>query len=185
MLHRAHALLSIKSVDDEQRILEGYTSTPTPDRIGDVLAPKGAQFKLPLPLLWQHRTDQPIGKVLAAKVTDDGIWIRAQIAKGVLPFIDDAWALVRAGLASGFSVGWKPLEPPKVVGDALHYMKWLWGETCVVTIPMNAEASIALIKSLDDESQAALGQTAASLEPAGVTAFPVHYGRRGRPPYGR
>ena len=45
--------------------------------------------------------------------------VKAQIAKGVLPFIEDAWELVKAGLVSGFSVGWKPLETPKVVGDSL------------------------------------------------------------------
>ena len=120
-MNRAHSLFEIKSVDEDARILEGFTSTPTPDRGGDVLVPKGATFKLPLPLLWQHRGDQPIGKVLSAKVTDEGIWIKAQIAKGVLPFIEDSWQLIKAGLVSGFSVGWKPLEAPKVVGDVFHF----------------------------------------------------------------
>ena len=177
-MNRAHSLFEIKSVDEDQRILEGFTSTPTPDRGGDVLVPKGATFKLPLPLLWQHRGDQPIGKVLSAKVTDEGIWIKAQIAKGVLPFIEDSWQLIKAGLVSGFSVGWKPLEAPKVIGDAFHFSKWLWAETSVVTIPMNAEASIALIKSLDVDPLAALGPVAVPVSPAGVAALPVRYGRK-------
>lgn len=174
MLRRAHALLDIKSIDDEQRILEGFTSTPTPDRSGDSLDPKGASFNLPLPLLWQHRTDQPIGKVLSAKVDGDGIWVKAQIDKTTgLPFIEEAWALIKAGLVGGLSVGWKPLELPTISKDGrvATFSKWLWAETSAVTVPANSEASIALIKSLDTSAPAT------GLDPsrAGVTAFPVRY----------
>ncbi len=176
-MNRAHSLFEIKALDDDQRIIEGFTSTPTPDRVGDVLDPKGASFKLPLPLLWQHRHDQPIGKVLSAKVTAEGIWVKAQIAKDVLPFIEEAWALIKAGLVSGFSVGWKPLAAPKMAGDVAHYARWMWGETSVVTIPANAEATIALIKSLDVEPAAAIGPADVP-SPAGVPASPVYFGHK-------
>ncbi len=165
MLHRAYSLFEIKSVDDEQRVIEGFTSTPTPDRLGDVLDPKGAAFTLPLPLLWQHKQDRPIGQVIDARVDSKGIWIKATIAKDVLPFIEEAWALIKSGLVRGFSVGWKPDAPPTMSkAGTFLYSKWQWVETSAVTIPMNTDATIAMVKSLDDAALAAAsGGRAASV----------------------
>src|SRR5688572_12431492 len=149
----------LKSLDEEQRILEGVASTPTPDRVGDIIEPTGAVFSLPMPLLWQHDQGQPIGHVLDARVTASGIHIRAQIAKGLTAVIEDAWRLIKGGLVRGFSIGVKPLDVHRRK-DALglHIRKWQWLETSCVTLPANAEASILLIKSLDSP-RAALGST--------------------------
>jgi hypothetical protein len=94
-INRAYSLLTVKAVEDgDQRIIEGTASDISTDRMGDVVVPSGAVFKLPLPLLWQHDKSSPIGSVVSATVTKTGIQIRAEIAKGVLPFIDNAWALI-------------------------------------------------------------------------------------------
>jgi hypothetical protein len=50
----AYSLLNIKSIDEEQWIIEGIATTPAPDRVDDIVEPKGAQFTLPVPFLWQH-----------------------------------------------------------------------------------------------------------------------------------
>jgi hypothetical protein len=55
------------------------SDAPTPDRTDDIVEPDGAEFKLPLPLLWQHDSRQPIGHVTRTKVTSDGIEIQARI----------------------------------------------------------------------------------------------------------
>jgi HK97 family phage major capsid protein/HK97 family phage prohead protease len=167
---RAYSILDIKAVDEERRIIEGIASTPSPDRVGDILDPKGADFKLPLPLLWQHRQDQPIGEVIEAKVTSDGIRIKAQIAKaGVADYIDNAWALMGAKLVRGLSVGWRATEPPKVSDGFFMFPKWLWLELSAVTIPANQDATITAIKSLDDAHLAAIG-TGGTSQPAGDSA---------------
>src|SRR5215831_19714903 len=83
MMNRAYSLLSIKQANDETRTITGMATTPMPDRLEDVVEPDGAQFKLPIPLLWQHDSHQPIGQVTAAKITKAGIEIIAKIAKGV------------------------------------------------------------------------------------------------------
>lgn len=154
----AHALIEFKSVDADARIIEGIASTPSPDRTGDVMVPEGAQFSLPLPLLWQHRADQPIGKVLSATVTKAGIKIRAQIAKGVLPFIDEAWSLIKAGLVPGLSIGFKAIDfTPIEKSGGYRIVKWAWLELSAVTIPMNAEATITAVKSADASDLARLG----------------------------
>ncbi len=161
MMQRAYAVLELKSVDDDQRIIEGIASTPTPDRTGDVLDPIGASFQLPMPLLWQHKQDQPIGQVLHAEATKNGIKIRAKIAKDVLPRIDEAWALIKSGLVRGLSVGFMhdSEKPPKWNQDTggMHFNSWKWLELSAVTIPANADANITTIKSISDQETAALG----------------------------
>lgn len=150
--YRAHAMLTLKSVDDEKGIIEGYATTPTPDRIGDIVEPKGAKFALPVPLLWQHDSKQPLGKVIEAKVTAAGIWIKAQVALGILPEIDRAWTLIKAGLVQGLSIGFRGLETADIKGSyAIRFIEWEWLELSAVTIPANAEASIQNIKAYDDQ----------------------------------
>jgi HK97 family phage major capsid protein/HK97 family phage prohead protease len=155
-MHRAYSLLTIKADPREDaRIITGLATTPTPDRMGDVIEPAGAEFALPLPLLWQHDARQPIGKVTAAKVTPDGILITAEIAKidepGALKDrIDMAWQSIKADLVRGLSIGFRDLESSYMKDTgSFHFLKWLWLELSAVTIPANAEASIATIKSLD------------------------------------
>ena len=74
-MSRAFSTFKIKSATDngEERIITGIASTPTPDRDNDIIDPKGAKFALPIPLLWQHNHNQPIGEVIEATVTDAGI----------------------------------------------------------------------------------------------------------------
>ena len=50
-MNRAYSILEIKTVSDDQRIITGTATTPSPDRVGDVVEPLGVKFKNPLPLL--------------------------------------------------------------------------------------------------------------------------------------
>jgi HK97 family phage prohead protease len=160
MLNRAYSLLEIKQVDEESRTITGMATTPAPDRLNDVVEPRGAQFKLPIPLLWQHDSGNPIGHVTDAKIGKAGIEIVAKIAKGVTAEIDRAWSLIKAGLVPGLSIGFKSVEHeiiPKTKG--IRFIKWQWLELSAVTIPANAEATIATVKSIDTAQRAASGQT--------------------------
>src|SRR5262245_33026991 len=159
MLNRAYALLEIKQADDETRTITGMATTPTPDRLQDVVEPSGAQFKLPMPLLWMHDAKQPIGHVTHAKVGKSGIEIVAKIAKGVTAEIDRAWALIKAGLVPGLSIGFKPIEHEYIEETkGFRFTKWDWLELSAVTIPANAEASITTVRSIDAALRAAPGQ---------------------------
>lgn len=176
MLTRAYSLFDhVKTVDEEQRLIEGLASTPELDRQGDVVVPEGASFTLPMPLLWQHQADQPIGTILSATVTRAGIKIRAQIAKDVgLPEIDRAWKLIKSGLVRGFSIGFKVLEAeplnPKEPWGGQRFLKWLWLETSAVTIAANASATISSIKSLDAAQRAQSGLGARPTSSASAVA---------------
>lgn len=163
MLSRAYSLLTVKSVDEDARVITGMATTPEPDRMGDIVEPKGAQFKLPIPLLWQHDASQPIGHVVSAKVTADGIEVKAQILKldeaGPLKDrLDEAWQSIKAGLVRGLSIGFKAVESARIEGTyGYRFIKWLWLELSAVTIPANGEATITAIKSLDAPFLAATG----------------------------
>ncbi|RYF48678.1 MAG: hypothetical protein EOO27_35025, partial [Comamonadaceae bacterium] len=65
-MDRAFAHVEIKALDEERREFSGIASTPQPDRLGDVVEPMGARFKLPLPLLAKHDKSKPIGEVFEA-----------------------------------------------------------------------------------------------------------------------
>jgi HK97 family phage major capsid protein/HK97 family phage prohead protease len=159
MLNRAYSLLEIKKVDEDAREITGWATTPEADRMNDVVEPKGAQFKLPLPLLWQHDSGQPIGQVTHAKVSDAGIEIVAKIAKNVTAEIDRAWSLIKAGLVPGLSIGFKPLEHEFIKETkGLRFKKWNWLELSCVTIAANETASITMIRSIDTAQRAASGQ---------------------------
>lgn len=181
-MERAYSLLTVKAVDDDQRIIDGIASTPSTDRMGDVVEPQGVQFKLPLPLLWQHDSRQPIGHVIEAKVTDEGIRIKAQIAKGVLRRIDEAWALIKAGLVRGLSIGFSAIETARIEGSfGYRFLKWEWLELSAVTIPANQDATITAVKSIDRALLAAFGTGGDADDPlpgvSGHSATPTTKGR--------
>ena len=177
MLNRAYSLLSIKGVDEDARIITGMASTPTPDRLEDVVEPDGAQFKLPLPLLWQHDSGNPIGHVTHVKITKAGIDIIAKIAKGVTAEIDRAWSLIKAGLVPGLSIGFKPIETSFIEKtNGIRFIKWDFLELSAVTIPANSECTIATVKSIDTAQRAASGQAkprrVVQLNPPGASGHP-------------
>jgi HK97 family phage prohead protease len=173
MMNRAFSLLEIKRADEDSRIITGIATTPEPDRMQDVVEPKGAQFKLPIPLLWQHDSKQPIGHVTQAKVTKAGIEISAKIAKGVSDEIDRAWSLIKAGLVSYLSIGFRSLEH-SIIPDTggMRFLRWEWLELSAVTIPANSDASITTIRAFDTARRAAHGRKPISLDitPAGASA---------------
>lgn len=161
-LNRAYAIIDIKSIDESngKRILRGIASTPSPDRMDDVVLPEGAKFKLPIPLLWQHNSSQPIGHVIEATVTKAGIEIVAEIATGVTQYIEEAWALLKARLVRGLSIGFRGLKWSDIAGTwGVEYSEWEWLELSAVTIPANAEASILSVKKFDFGAPASSGHS--------------------------
>lgn len=179
MIQRAYSILTIKSVNEDSRIIEGIATTPTPDRMGDIVEPKGAQYTLPLPLLWQHDSDKPVGHVNSIKVTDEGISVVAQIAKfdepGVLKDrLDMAWQSLKAKLVRGLSIGFMPIESAMIKDTySYHFLKWDWMELSCVTIPANAEASILAIKNADFALRRAAHPRARTVVHLDAKDFPV------------
>lgn len=187
VMQRAYSIIEIKSIDEDKRIIEGIATTPTVDRVGDVVVPEGAEFKLPLPFLWQHNSREPIGEVFYAKRTPEGIPFKAHIKSIPEPGklkdrLDEAWQSLKYGLVKAVSIGFKilkhsPLDEDKPWGG-WEILKWEWLELSAVTIPANADATITSIRSIVDSELAASGRSE-QRHSAGVTAShkPVKVGK--------
>jgi len=166
MMERAYSLLEVKGVRDgpDEWVIEGTASTPTPDRMGDVVEPLGAQFRVPMPLLMDHRGDKPIGRVEFARPTASGIPFRAHLPKVAEPGalkdrVDEAVQSIRYRLRSAVSIGFRALSDgvERMKDGGLRFKSWEWLELSLVTIPANSEATISAIKSLDSAALAASG----------------------------
>jgi HK97 family phage prohead protease len=161
-------------MDDKRRRFSGIASTPSTDRMGDVVEPKGATFKLPIPFLWQHDSKDPIGWITAAKVTDKGIEVEGEVANvdEAGPLRDrllTAWQMLKAGIVRGLSIGFNASESEPIKGTyGIRFKKWEWLELSAVTIAANQDASILAIKSIDTALQAASGRTQSDPSPAVV-----------------
>jgi len=144
---RAYSTIQIKAVDEDQGVIRGIASTPAPDRADDIVLPEGAKFTLPMPLLWQHNHSNPIGEVVEATVTEAGIEVACRVALGVTDEIDKYWRLMKAGLVRGLSIGFRSLKSAQIENSwGVEFQEWEWLELSAVTIPANAEASIATVK---------------------------------------
>jgi len=163
MLNRAYSILTVKAVEDDQRIITGTATTPEPDRIGDIIEPLGVNYKNPLPLLHHHKSDKPIGTVTFDKPTEDGITFKARIPHVAEPpslkdRVDTAWAEVKAGLVRGVSIGFRPLEHAMLKDGGIRFIETEVVELSLVSVPANASATIHTIKSLDTAQRAAPGR---------------------------
>ena len=164
--------MTVKSVDEEKRIITGIATTISPDREDDIVDPLGAKFTLPIPFLWQHDHSRPIGEVIAATVTDKGIEVEVQIAQiheqgRLKERIDEAWQAINSGLVKGLSIGIRGKEYNYIDGSiGVHFKEWDWYELSAVTIPANMEATITAVKKLSEPQAEA---PAVSEKPVGET----------------
>lgn len=161
-MNRAYSLLEIKQLDEGQRIITGIATTPEADRMNDIVDPLGAQFKNPLPLLWQHQADKPVGTVEFDMPTAQGIKFTATLPKidepGVLKdLVDMAWQSVKAKLVRGVSIGFRALKYSFMDNGGIEFSETEIMELSLVTIPANASATIQSVKSIDSSIRAVAG----------------------------
>lgn len=162
-MNRAYAVLEVKSVDEDKRIIRGIATTPTPDRVGDIVEPLGVKFSNPLPLLWQHMSDKPVGECTFDKPTKNGIKFEATLPvvdePGALKDrIDEAWQSVKLKLVRGVSIGFRAIEYAWMDDGGIRFIASEVLELSLVTIPANADATIQSIKSFDAPLLAATGK---------------------------
>jgi HK97 family phage major capsid protein len=177
MLDRAYSLISIKSLDDEQRVIRGVATTPTVDRGDDIVEPFGVKFRNPLPFILHHDKSSPVGEVSFDRPTKAGIAFTARIPKVVEPGrvrdrVDEAWHSAKYGLLKGVSIGYIPRQFDRRPTGGLHLKEIEVVELSMVAVPMNAETTILQIKSLDDAYLAAPGTRARVPSQPGVSGAP-------------
>jgi HK97 family phage prohead protease len=144
----------------EQGQFTGYASVfDVLDHYGDVIKP-GAFTKtlqawkergrLP-PLLWQHKSDQPIGHHLEMTEDAKGLFVRGQLLHEVIDKAREAYWLLKNKVISGMSIGFD-LYPGGATYDGKAGV-WnltevdLW-ENSLATFPANPEAQVEEVKSV-------------------------------------
>lgn len=156
LTQRAYSFLRVKEFSDDGRIIRGIATTPTPDRVGDVVDPMGVKFQNPAPLLWQHRHDQPVGTVKFEEPTSEGIRFEAEInvpeedwPASMKERVDEAWHSVKSGLVRAVSIGFRGLAHEVLKGGGWKFIETEVMELSLVTIPANADATIDFVRSFD------------------------------------
>lgn len=123
-------------------MIEGYASLfGVPDRAGDVIAPGAFRRTLSrrragaLPLLWQHRPDEVLGRIVYIAEDRRGLFVRAALEGGVAR-AREALALMRSRTLTGLSIGFRPVRARALKhGQRLLTEIELW-EVSLVTFPM-------------------------------------------------
>jgi HK97 family phage major capsid protein/HK97 family phage prohead protease len=163
-MQRAYSILHVKAVDGDRRVIAGFATTPTVDRMGDIVEPRGAKFANPLPLLLFHDSRMPVGTAKFARPTDDGIAFEAHIPEIAEPGtlrdrVEEAWQSIKAGLIRGVSIGFRTLDDgiEQLKTGGLRFTSTEILELSLVAIPANSEATITTIRSLDAAHLAASG----------------------------
>ena len=175
---KAYSVLKVKAITDDgdTRTITGIASTPKQDRDDDIMDMAGARFALPMPFLWQHNHNQPIGEVTNATVTEEGIEITATIVniedEGALKTrIDEAWQSIKSGLVKGLSIGFRLLEYNYLEDSyGLHIKEWEWYELSAVTVPANPDGQITSVKKIKQAFSDAQNPTPT---PSNVAADPA------------
>lgn len=153
-MHKAWSLLEVKSVSDEQRIVRGVATTPTLDRVGDIVEPEGVVFRGPIKLHLYHKHDLPVGVVTFGRATKKGIPFEAQIpevveAGTVRERVNEAWHSVKYKLLDAVSIGFSVLDDGYEVmkNGGVRFTKWEMLELSLVGVPANPDAVVTAFKS--------------------------------------
>jgi HK97 family phage prohead protease len=144
--------LKVKSVDAGEGTFEGILSAYGVEDLGnDVVMPGSFSRSLSakgnvIPLLWQHRPDEPIG-TLVLQDSPGALKVRGKLLLG-LPTADKAYELIKAGVIGGLSIGFDVIRQD--VKNGIRYLTELrlW-EGSIVTFPMNEMAMITNVKQAD------------------------------------
>lgn len=184
-MNRAYSVLEVKAVREDERVITGIATTPSPDRMGDILEPLGAEYAAEIPALWQHNHHEPVGHVQLGKATSKGIPFTIRMVKTDEPGIlkdrlDEAWQSVKLQLVKAVSVGFRALEYALMEGGGIRFLKFEILELSLVTVPANADCTITSIKSIDTDQRAATGQAPADeIDLSGAKLVPASPGASG------
>lgn len=155
LLYLTSKFTAASTESDDSIYIEGYASTVDRDRQGDVIPvsawKEGLYNYLKNPIiLAYHNHQMPVGKMVEHKVTDSGLWIRAQVPSEV----GDIYKLIKKGLLSAFSVGFRVRDADYDSASESFLIKQLeLHEISVVSIPANQNTIFSLAKAFDDANE--------------------------------
>ena len=149
--------LQIKSVNDNAGTFKGLASTWTLDRLNDVIVPGAFTKTLQewnarganVPLLWNHDQGEPIGAIVTATETAEGLEVEGQLALDV-GNAKRAYSLAKTG-ALAMSIGYGiPAGGYEMKSGVRHIKQIELAEISLVAVPANPGAILREVKSVKD-----------------------------------
>lgn len=148
----------IKTEADEEGMFEGYASTfGNIDKGNDVVVNGAFRKSLrrrpynKVKLLYQHRTDEPIGVFRSMREDDRGLYVKGQLAMGTQKG-KEVYELMKMGALDAMSIGFKA-DPKSQSYDERRRRRFLRDvdlmEVSLVTFPMNDKAIVHQVKGSD------------------------------------
>ncbi|USE78914.1 HK97 family phage prohead protease [Cupriavidus gilardii] len=147
--------LNVKAVSDDGLfsgygsvfgVVDSYREVVAPGAFADSLAEIKAKGR-PVPVLWQHRSGEPIGVYDALSEDGHGLKVDGRLILEVSR-AKEAHALMKAGAVSGLSIGYYVREDSWDEKERVRTLKKLdLVEVSLVTFPANDDARVDAIKS--------------------------------------
>lgn len=155
MLHKQIAFKA-EAVNDNGTF-SGYGSVfGNIDSYREIVAPGAFKSSLsaiasagdPLPVLWQHNPDQPIGGYTTLAEDDHGLKVAGFLLKDDVALAREAYALMKARVVKGLSIGYYVRADSYDEKTSVRTLTELdLREISVVTFPANEEAQVENVKA--------------------------------------
>lgn len=144
--------ISAKIATDDAGSISGLAwKFGQPDRVNDVIEPEAFKgFEMPLPMLFGHDMNDPVGTWDSATVKADGFHVSGKMLLEDVPGARRARALVRAGVVKGLSIGFANAKGRARPGGGRIIKSMELMEISLVTVGMHPAARITSAKSVAD-----------------------------------
>lgn len=144
-----HLFLETKILADDAGAISGLAwKFGAPDRVGDWIEPGAFKgMKLPVPMLFGHNLNDPVGVWERAEEKADGLHVAGRLLVEDLPRAREVRALVKAGGLGGLSIGFVTRKSAARPGGGRTIKALDLFEVSLVTLPMHPGARVTGAKS--------------------------------------
>lgn len=143
-----------KQADKGGFYIEGYASTKSKDRGGNIVLPEAFEKAMqdymtnPINFYMHDWCTEPVGKVVDHRIDDRGLWVKIYVSETA----DKIRKLIEEDILKGLSIGYRPLTveyQEKDTPDEIRIIKELiLYEISIVNIPMNKETLFTQAKDI-------------------------------------
>jgi HK97 family phage prohead protease len=127
-------------------VVDTYQEVVAPGAFTESLAELAGKNRT-VPVLWQHRQDQPIGVYSELREDDTGLFVKGQLLIGEVTQAKEAHALMKAGAVTGLSIGYWVRESSFDEKTGIRTLTKLdLVEVSLVTFPANDDARVEAVK---------------------------------------
>lgn len=127
-------------------VVDSYNEVVAVGAFAETIAERTAKGRK-LPVLWQHRSDMPIGAYSAVKEDATGLYVEGQLLVKDVALAREAHALLQAGVVTGLSIGYWTRASTFDEKTAIRTLTQVdLEEVSLVTFPANDDARVEAVK---------------------------------------